>query len=399
VDGAWVVQQDGDVYTFSTSGQGYAFVPSGVGWDGDYAFKTRYALDTGTLGFSFDATQSGRYYVSVDARSISLVKEDASDNRTVLTQAQAPAAGEDHYLAIAKKDGVIQVYVDKVLWLAYEDDAPLPSGTIMVGALDSTSALVDDVLVNKIAIDLPQKAPAVAAADPADIQDVAPPEEEDGLGELPDPGDDLPDPPPENDPVDIPLPTVTFTGHPEAGGEPATTLSVPPFTKVVLEWWVENSQAVYIDGEARGPVEDIVVSTGGSERYELEVVGLDGVTTLYYVQVNVVPLVHGPDFTITASVYQAEGTNVGVEITITNQGDQRAENVMVRWYAHERDGLISLQDAYALDPGAQRTILWPYDYGQYGNMHWSATVDEHGNAGDVDLSDNQVRGAVDLPSP
>ena len=56
VGGAWVVQQDGDLYTFDATGQGYAFVPAGVGWQGDYAFKTSYLLSAGTLGFSFDAT-------------------------------------------------------------------------------------------------------------------------------------------------------------------------------------------------------------------------------------------------------------------------------------------------------------------------------------------------------
>ncbi len=81
VGGAWVVQQDGDLYTFDATGQGYAFVPKGVGWAGDYAFKCSYALSAGALGFSFDATQTGRYYVYVDKDLISLVKEDAAGAR------------------------------------------------------------------------------------------------------------------------------------------------------------------------------------------------------------------------------------------------------------------------------------------------------------------------------
>ena len=95
----------------------------------------------------------------IDQEHISLVKQDSANNKTVLTQAEAPKAGDLHYITIAKQKGTIQVYVDRTLWLAAQDSSPLTVGTVAVGSAEGTTASVDNVLVNKIARTLPQAHP------------------------------------------------------------------------------------------------------------------------------------------------------------------------------------------------------------------------------------------------
>ncbi len=288
VGGAWVVQQDGDLYTFNATGHGYAFVPKGVGWDGDYAFKCSYALSAGALGFSFDATRAGRYYVYVDRDLISLVKEDAAGTGTVLAQAQAPTEGEQHYLTVAKKTGTIQVYIDRTLWLAAEDSAPLAAGTIMLGALDGTTAWVDDVLVNKILRALPSGKPAVAAVDPGQV--VAPPQEETDLNELPEDDEDVPELEDENLVEELPLPVVAFTGW-ENGDRPvpgAQAITVERGALVILEWQTENVCAAFLNGTPQPTDSSLTVQVHQDTNYELEVIGLDQATYSYYVNITAI---------------------------------------------------------------------------------------------------------------
>jgi hypothetical protein len=396
VDGAWVVQQDGDVYTFDTTATGYAYVPKGVSWPGDYAFKASYLIQAGTLAFSFDATKDGRYYVSVATDLISLVKEDAADVKTVLTQAQAPVVGQLHFITMAKKSGTIQVYVDKTLWLAATDAAPLTAGTIAVGSTDGTDAWVDDVLVNTIGKALPPGTPAMAAIDPSQV--VEPPDGGGDLGELEDShgeGDDSND---GNNSDDFPQPVVSFTGRPaEGGGEPSASLSLPPFADVVLEWSVENSQAVYIDGAARGPVEDMVVSNRENARYELEVIGLDGVSHSYYVDVTVIELVHGPDIVIQAQVSVQEGRKVRVHIQYWNVGDQAPDQCVIRWFPHGDDSPINKESSVSIPAGTDGAVDWTYTYDGFGTMHWLAVADvPEGSHPDANYSDNQATGSVTL---
>lgn len=396
VDGAWVVQQDGDVYTFNTTGQGYAFVPAGVGWQGDYAFKTYYLLSTGTLGFSFDATQEGRYYVSVDAQLISLVKEDAADDRTVLTQAQAPAAGETHYLAIAKQNGTIQVYVDKTLWLAYEDAAPLTAGTIMVGALDGTSAWVDNVLVNKIVTKLPQRTPAVAAVAPSQV--VEPPDEDSDLDELLDVDDDTLELDDDNLLDDIPPPEVELTAW-ENGDLPVPgtrDLTVDPGAIVLMEWSVENAAAVFLNDSPEPFEGSMQVMVEQSYNYQLEVIGLDGLPYPHYVRITVTDDTDETDLVITATVTNLGDTDVTVHVQVRNAGSADAQALKIRWYAHEQSGVVDKQTGCTILAGETFSIDWMFRYEAIGNMHWMATIDEEENMPDPNRSNNTVRGTVQV---
>ena len=177
----------------------FAYVPAGLGWEGDYAYRLTYLLRTGTVAFSFDATRDGRYYVAIGDGLISLVKQDANGDKTMLAQAEAPEIEVQHYLVIAKQEGKIQVYVDRTLWLAAEDRSPLTQGTIIVGSVEGTDAWVDNVMVNKILVTLPDDSPAVAAIDPS--QAVEPADGGADLSQLPESDDQAPDLPDANLPL------------------------------------------------------------------------------------------------------------------------------------------------------------------------------------------------------
>jgi hypothetical protein len=376
VSGAWVVQQDGDVYTFDTTGTGFAAVPKGVSWEGDYAFKASYLLTAGTLAFSFDATTGGRYYVPIDAQRISLVKEDASGNKTVLTQAQAPETGKLHYITMAKQRGTIQVYVDKTLWLAAQDAAPLATGTVAVGSTGGTTASVDNVLVNKITRTLPQGTPAVAAIAPGQVVD--PLDDGADLGELDDSGDGGPGPNDNNNPDDLPLPTVQFVAW-TGGNQGSESLSVPAGSEVILSWNVQDAQEVFLDGVAAEPVDTQVVTPAEDTVYTLTVTDLVG---------------GQHDYTVTD---KGSGTSANIAMTVTNLGDQDVSGAVFRWYAHATDGVVSKTSTVSVPAGHSVSLGLTYDYGQHGTMHWKATIDEDEHLPDINGGNNSTSGTVTIP--
>ncbi len=399
MNGAWTVEQDGEVYSFDATGQGYASVPKGVSWDGDYAFKALYQLVSGTLVFSFDATQNGRYYVSITPELISLVKDDAADDRTVLTQAQAPdpAPDQQHYLAIAKKDGTIQVYVDRTLWLAYTDSSPFNVGTIVVGATEGTTGWVDDVFVHKIMRPLPQKTPAVAAVAPGAVQDVAPPDE-DSLAALPASDADVPDLPADNQPGQVVQPTVIyFTGRPDdSGAQGASELSVLHGSTVIVEWRVQDASAVYVASRSQ--------ALEGSMRFiieqdfdcVLEAVGWDGRTYTYHVRVDELQpeAEQRPDLSIQVSTQRTAGYQVSVTVTVSNNGQSDATEGRAYWYAHENNHEVTWFVPVNLPAGETQQFTFTHDYGTWGNMHWLGKVEV---GSDLDESNNSARGTVNIP--
>lgn len=403
VTGAWVVQQDGDVYTFDTTDSGFAPVPKGVSWAGDYAFKAAYQLTAGTLAFSFDVTTGGRYYVPIDTRLISLVKEDASGNKTVLTQAQAPAVGKLHYITMAKQRGTIQVYVDRTLWLAARDSAPLTAGTIALGATSGTTASVDNVLVNKIVRTLPQGAPAVAAVAPAQV--VEPADEGADLGALPDSDEGVPDLSEDNHPNDLPMPTVSFTAGVNEGGV-TDHVTVPAGTEVTLGWGVTDAQEVFLDGTAVQPEDFKTVTPTEDTVYTLTVVDLGGGSRDYTVTVTMTPsagpgdeaATHGPDLSVSVTAtYKGSGTSANIEMHVSNLGDQSVNGAVFRWYAHEQDGQVTKTTTVNVAAGASVSLTFTYDYGQHGTMHWKATIDEEHHLPDTDDGNNTTRGTVTIP--
>jgi hypothetical protein len=392
VTGAWVVQQDGDVYTFDATDSGFAVVPKGVSWGGDYAFKAAYVLTAGTLAFSFDVTTGGRYYVPIDQQRISLVKEDAAGTKTVLTQAQAPELGKQHYITMAKQRGTIQVYVDKTLWLAATDASPLTAGTVAVGSGAGTTAKVDNVLVNKIVRTLPQGMPAVAPI--AQGQVVDPSDDGANLEGLPESDDGLP------------LPTVSFSGWTEESGMSAG-LTVAPGTRVELTWSVQDAQEAYLDGEAVLLVMGMAVVTPTEDTvYTLTVTDLVGGQHDYTVTVTMASsgdpgdeaAEHGPDLSVSVTVtYKGSGTSANVTMSISNLGDQDANGVVFRWYANEQDGVVSKTTTVPVTAGNTVSLTFIHDYQAQGTMHWKATVDEDHRLPDTNDGNNETSGTVTIP--
>ncbi|MBN1628497.1 MAG: hypothetical protein JW990_01920 [Thermoleophilia bacterium] len=416
VEGAWVVQQDGDLYTFATSGEGYAFVPAGVGWREDYALRTSYLLEQGALGLSFCTTLSGRYYVAVDEDLISLVKAPAAGDKTVLAQAAAPEPGVRHYLTIARQGGTIQVYVDRTLWLAATDGDPLVEGTIMVGSAAGTTAWVDDVMVNRVGIRLPSGAPEVAQVDPADV--VVPEDEAPDLAELPDPDEDVDELPEINHPMDIPLPVVTFTGIDpnDPGSRPSTELALPEGGAVVkLEWDAHNIGAAFLNQEPVANQGEMTFLVTQDYNYELEVIGFDQQSYSYYVSVTLVPAdgegddgdgddgpddngegVHGPDPAITCQVVPSVGTEVTIHIRVRNQGDMVAESARVRWRSDEASGVTDREGRVTVAPCETAYLDWRFTYDSPGSKNWSATVDTDPFDADIDTSNNYTSRRLEL---
>jgi hypothetical protein len=376
ISAGWTVQQQGDIYTFATTGTGSAFVPKGVSWDGDYAFKTSYVLEAGLLAFSFDATRNGRYYVAVDQDAISLVKEDAAGDKTVLTQAEAPEPAMQHYLTVAKKDGFIQVYVDKTLWLAYQDAAPLEAGTIIVGSTGGTNAWVDDVLVNTIGKALTQKAPAVAAVDPSQV--VAPPDDDTNLTQIEegDGDDELDD---NNHPDDILQPVVSFTVRADSVSEPGDSTSVTRGSQVFLEWDVENAAAVFFSDNPVPSQATRTPTVVEDTTFQLEVTGLDGATKSYYVGVSVTDEgAHGAALSLEVEVTPRGANGLGgvlVDVKVTNVGDEPAHNVDVIWTAIEMSGARDKSQTIPLvEAGGEATFAWTYTYEESGDYTWLASA-------------------------
>jgi hypothetical protein len=396
VSGAWVVQQDGDVYTFDATDSGFAAVPKGVSWNGDYAFKAAYLLTAGTLAFSFDVTTGSRYYVPIDQQRISLVKEDGAGNKTVLTQAQAPELGKQHYITIAKQRGLIQVYVDKTLWLATTDASPLATGTVAVGSATGTTASVDNVLVNKIVRTLPAGTPAVAAI--AAGQVVQPSDDGADLNSIPDSDDGVPDLNEDNHPNDLPAPTVQFAGW-TGGNQGSDAFSASPGSEIILSWSVIDAQEVFLNDEAVEPEGTQTFTPAETTVYTLTVTDLVGGSHDYTVTVTVGDSgqgeTHGPDLSVSTRVTEEEGTKVLVSVTISNSGDQDTQ-AQFKWYAHESDGQVSRSSTVTLAAGDSTTIEFGYDYGQSGTMHWKTSVVTQPQGLDVNTSNNSTKGTVTL---
>ena len=154
---AWYVQHSEDIYIFSASGRGGAWLPQGSDWR-DYAFRTRVRIDAGSLLLSLNLSQGGRYMVHLNENGVYLLKEEPADNYTVLTQTCPLEMGDWHSIAFGAQNGHLQVYVDQALWIDYTDNSPITGGTIAVSSLEGSRVAVDDVMVSQMIASLPNRA-------------------------------------------------------------------------------------------------------------------------------------------------------------------------------------------------------------------------------------------------
>jgi len=167
---SWFVQQSGDIYTFGAVGRGGSWVSEGYNWQ-DYVFQADTMLTNGSLILSFDFTDAGRYLLVQREDGLFLVKEQPPGKFNVVAQTGSSTPGVWHKSAIHNIGGHIQVYIDGGLWIDYSDPLPLVKGTIGVGTLDGSQAMVDNILVSKITGPLPS-VPVVAPPAVADIESI-----------------------------------------------------------------------------------------------------------------------------------------------------------------------------------------------------------------------------------
>jgi hypothetical protein len=176
---SWNVQQSGDVYVFGAAGRGAALVPSGLNWSG-YMLRADASRQSGTLAFGFDFNRDARYLVHINNDGVFLIKESPPDNFTILGHTGPIPAGEWRQITLGSAGGKIQIWVDQELWIDYSDQEPVTQGTIVIGTLDDSQALVDNVLVAQVSGSLPSSvqinapAPIVEAEEyEEELQDIA----------------------------------------------------------------------------------------------------------------------------------------------------------------------------------------------------------------------------------
>lgn len=410
VSSAWMVQQNGDLYTFSTSGEGFAWVPAGSGWK-DYALKSAYYFERGVLAFNFYLSTEGRYIVVFHDEVVSLVKELSGGEQELLAQAQAPDIVRWRWLAAAVEGSHLQVYLDGALWLEAVDDDPLPGGTVGVGASDGTAAAVDNVLVNLVPGSLPE---GTLQSQPAGSQVVVPelagPLEED-LAEAADGAEPVPD---ENSPSLLPPASVRFTV--EGAGE----ATIDSGQCVTTSWNVENALGVFYQSEpaaASGFSDECPFQT---TTYVLEATGADGSIQEQTVTVYVNPVEEPgdepaageeeepgeepveeeqgqPDLVLAGVGLRTPpfyvGQSILISVTISNEGAVDARSFTVRWYP--QDGpVVGCSWDTGLAAGQTRTLTCNHSYTEPAPKTWRAHVDAESEISESNENNNQRSGVI-----
>ncbi len=385
ISSGWQLVREGDNVYFGGAGEGLAWVAGGGGW-GDYVLRVPLRIDYGTASLSYRATADGRYIVIFSPDGMSLVKEYPRGEFTTLAQTVAPQQDSWHWVAVCGEGGHIQVYVDRVLWLDYTDQAPLLQGTIALGSAENSQVLAGTVMVTRLARPLPAVDPAVVVPDepiplPADAE--PPP------AIAPAPGG--------GEPADVPGAEISFLVE---GGESAT---VDPGQCVTVQWDVEHIMEVYFQGQGVTGHEFRDVCPDQTTTYILEVVHVDGSVTEHAVTVYVnegsAPAAGMPDLVFESiSVLPSVPTVPGivmVALTVRNLGDADAGAFTVRWYPHARSSEVGCSMDVAGIPAQGAVALnCSYEYPSHGNMHWLAVVDADGDVAESDEGNNETRGEV-----
>jgi hypothetical protein len=146
----WVVQQDGNVYTFDTVQPGLSYVMGGGGWQ-NYILRGQVFLEEGTMAMSLYLSPEGRYLLAYNTDGLYILKEVFDTGEiTALARADAPALGEWHWMGIAVMDGQIQAGTDSILLMEVTDPNPLTGGTVAVGAGEGCAVRVDNIVVTQL---------------------------------------------------------------------------------------------------------------------------------------------------------------------------------------------------------------------------------------------------------
>ena len=181
ISSAWNVGQSNNVHYLTASGYGGAWLSQGQSWE-NYIFRAGVRINAGNLSMNIHVTQNGRYVLNMGSEGLFLLKENPAENYDLLAQTGPFSTDAPHAVALANWNGHIQVYVDRTLWMDYTDSAPLPHGTVAVGAQDGSQVAVGNVLVLGLSSPLPSgsvQAPPPLASEPPD--EILSPEQDDGL--------------------------------------------------------------------------------------------------------------------------------------------------------------------------------------------------------------------------
>ncbi|MFB0533361.1 MAG: CARDB domain-containing protein [Anaerolineae bacterium] len=386
----WYVQQEGDVYYFSSSTQGGAWVSGGGNWS-DYEFQAAVRVTAGGAILSYRMTGEGRYLLHFREDGLYLSKEYPRDNYTTLTQTAAPSFNAWHQVAVASYGGHLQVYVDRVLQLDYTDPSPLLQGTVGVSTLEGYQAAVDDVLVTRLMTALPTAAPM--ALPPTVPPPAAPLPEEGGLPleEVPLPDEGAPPPPPP--PPAAGLPVIDYFRS-----EPSERAGC-----YYLHWDLHDASVAYLsnEGVASPDSREVCPEETGIYVYTLRAendVGSVEETITFEAGGEV----GQPDLEIgEVSVWvpaPTEPGTVAIQIEVTNIGNGPAGAFTVRWYPHQASGEVGCSiDVMGLDASVGQILTCPpYPYAGHGEMHWRAVVDEDNEIQNDPKGNNEARGTVHI---
>jgi hypothetical protein len=381
----WYVQQEGDVYYFSSSGQGGAWVTSGGNWT-DYEFQAAVRVTAGGVLLSYRLTQEGRYLLHFREDGLYLTKEYPKGNYTTLTQTAAPSLNAWHQVTVAGYGGHLQVYVDRVLQLDYTDPSPLLQGTIAAATLEGYQAAVDDVLVTRLMTASPTAAPMA-------LPPTVPPPATPLLGEAELP---LEEAPPSEEVAPPPPPAAGLPVIDYFRSEPSERAGC-----YYLHWELHDASVAYLNdvGVVAPGSEEVCPDESGIYVYTLRAEN-DAGSVEETITFEAGGEVGQPDLEIgDVSVWvpmPTEPGTVAIEIPVNNIGSGPAGAFTVRWYPHQASGEVGCSlDVMGLDANMSQILTCPpYPYAGHGEMHWRAVVDEDNEIQNDPKGNNEARGTV-----
>ncbi|MBA7520874.1 hypothetical protein ES705_12973 [subsurface metagenome] len=158
LESGWMIKSENNNNILSGKGHSWARIKRGEDWT-DYSFKGRVKLLKGDIHLNYrltDIDQFSRYFVGFNQGGLSLHKQ-VGEQFTLLTEGLSSYTTNRWYqLEIKGKGPHLQVYVDNLLALEYQDISPLRKGTIALETLDDSQVYVDEIEVSLLS-ELPQE--------------------------------------------------------------------------------------------------------------------------------------------------------------------------------------------------------------------------------------------------
>jgi len=391
ITGGWDVQQDGEIYYFSTAVMGSAWVPGGHNWD-DYVLRAAVQINNGTAALNFRLTQEGRYLVTFSQNGLYLLKESPAGNVTVLTKVNPVSLGEWHRVTLGGEGGHIMVFVDRMLKIDFMDPDPLPSGTIAVAANDATNVMVDDIFVT-----LPEKPfPAFNASISPPVTNIEAPEiVGPALAEMPSVDEVVEEVVQEHEPAGPAQVNFTVEG--------SDSVTINAGDCITVSWNVNNAREVYLQGNAANASGFIDDCPSNTSNYVLEVIDFNGVMTEYVVSANVGGVDGGggeaglPDLSMSVdfSEPRTAGQSFAVVMHIQNNGTADSGFFTAVWFS--APDVVGCSADLSVPAGETVDSVCQFaGYPESGMYNWSAEVDIEGEVQESNEGNNSNWGGVSV---